>query len=148
MGDSTQASAAGSECVSIGGEAVDAAYESCIAVGFLGLVNIIACREEEHRLAVCSLNYLAHVSRNAALTSKNAQVQSFQMCKVSIIAFNGHNSFPFLHLVAVMQGVNDDIFRMECTLLNQRDNLIGTADNNVVTSEYLHQHARMIVVTI
>ena len=70
------------------------------------------------------------------------------MCEISIIAFNGHNGFPFLHLVAIMQGVDDDIFRMECTLLNQRDNLISTADNNVVTSEYLHQYARMIVVTI
>ena len=116
MGDSAQTLAACCQSIGIGRKAVNAANQSCIAVGFLSLVNIIACREEKHRLAVGSLHYAANIGSNAALACQNTQIQCFQMRKVGIIAFDSHNGFPFVNLFAVTQGMNFDSFRMESTL--------------------------------
>ena len=70
------------------------------------------------------------------------------MRKVGIIAFDSHNGFPFVNLFAVTQGMNFDSFRMESALTDQSNDLVGTANNNMVTGEHLHQHARMVIITV
>ena len=148
VGNSAQALALAGLSVGIGGKALDAADFSSITIGLLSLINIITSGEEEHGLAVGSLHYLTHVGSDAALTSQNTQINSFQMSKILVIAFNSHHSFPFLYFITIMQRMDYDVFRMEGTGFQQGNNLIGTANHNLVTSKNLHQNARMIVVAI
>ena len=53
-----------------------------------------------------------------------------------------------VNLFAVTQGMNFDSFRMESALTDQSNDLVGTANNNMVTGEHLHQHTRMIIITV
>ena len=148
MGNSAQALALAGLSVGIGGKALDAADFSSITIGLLSLINIITGREEEHGLAVSSLYHPAHIGSDAALTSQNTQINSFQMSKILVIAFNSHHSFPFLYFITIMQRMDYDVFRMEGTGLNQGDNLISATYDNVVAGKNLHQNTGMIVVTI
>ena len=148
MGNGTQAPTITGLSIGIGGKALDAANFCSVAIGFLSLINIITGREEEHGLAVSSLYHPAHIGSDAALAGQNTQINGFQMGEILIITFNGHDGFPFLNFITIMQGMDNNVFRMEGTGFNQGYDLISTANYNVVTSKDLHQNTGMIVVAI
>ena len=148
MGNCAQSFAAAGKSVGVGGKTFNAADFGCIAIAFLGLPDIVARGEKQHGLAVCSFYRAAHVGGNAALACQNAEVNSFQMGKVGKVAFNGHQGFPGLNFVAVMQGMDGDVFGIVGAGFNKRYSFVNAAYNDIFAGKHLHHNARVMVVAV
>ena len=80
-----------------------------VAVAGLHAVVVVARREVEDRLAARRAHDLAHVARDQRAARERAQVDRLEVAEERVVALDRHHGLPRLDLVAVVEGVHDEL---------------------------------------
>ena len=80
-----------------------------VAVARLHAVVVVAGREVEDRLAARGAHDLAHVARDQRAPRERAEVDRLEVAEERVVALDRHHGLPRLDLVAVVEGVHDEL---------------------------------------
>ena len=129
-----------------------------VAVAGLYAVVIVPGREVEDRLAARGADDLADVARDQRAARERAEVDGLEVAEERVVALDRHYRLPRLDLVAVVEGVHDELVpaglpaavgaRAPTALTEDGDRLVHPAQHRLMPLEDLHQHARVILVEL
>jgi len=117
-----------------------------VAVTGLHQPVVVARREEHHFLGLRRLDHEPRVGADARAPREDAEVQRFQHREGIVRPLDEQHRLPRIDLVAVIQRVHDQLVPALGAQLEDRDRLVDAPQVGVRFAEYLHRHARPVLV--